>query len=206
MTDAAFWNSIARKYSKSKIGDVPAYEQTLARVRQHLGQDDRVIELGCGTGTTALKLADGVSSYTGTDLSAEMIAIAGEKLALEGIDGLDFAVSDADASAFEDGSFDAVLGFNIYHLVPDPDAAFRRAHALLKPGGLFISKTPCLARRWYLKPVISVLRLVGKAPRIVHMLGVDDYDRRIKAAGFEIVETGLYPPKVPSRFVVARRT
>ncbi len=206
MTDAAFWDSIARKYAKSKISDVPAYEQTLDRVRQYLSREDRVLELGCGTGTTALKLANGVAEYIGTDVSPEMIAIAEEKRAAAPVDGLNLEVSDERASQFDNGTFDAVLGFNIFHLVPDPDAAFRRVHALLKPGGLFISKTPCLGKRWYLKPVIGAMQLVDKAPKTVHLIRVDDYDGIIAKAGFETVETGLYPPKVPSRFVVARKT
>ena len=51
-TDVAFWDKIAPKYSKSPISNVPAYEETLARVRTYLGADSRVLELGCGVGVT----------------------------------------------------------------------------------------------------------------------------------------------------------
>ncbi len=203
--DTAFWDSIARKYATQPIADTSAYETTLNRVRQHLGAEDTVLELGCGTGSTALLLADGVARYTGTDVSPEMIAIANEKRAAEPITGLDFVTADSSAEAFDAGAFDAVLAFNLYHLVARPNRAMARVHSLLKPGGIFISKTPCLAKRWYLRPVIFAMHLVGKAPRTVHMFGVEEYDAMIRRAGFEIVETGLYPPKTPSRFVVARK-
>jgi len=74
----------------------------------------------------------------------------------------------------------------------------------LKPGGLFISKTPCIGGKWYFRPIIGAMQLIGKAPYLRY-LKVDEYDALIRAAGFEIVETGLYPPTAPSRFVVARK-
>ena len=51
----------APKYAKSPIKDVPAYEYTLGRTRSYLKPTDAVLELGCGTGGTALKLADAVA-------------------------------------------------------------------------------------------------------------------------------------------------
>lgn len=204
-TDIHFWNSIARKYATQPISDMSAYEATLERVSQHLGADDSVLELGCGTGSTALRLADGVARYTGTDLSSEMVAIANEKRSETPIEGLGFETSDAMGSQFDRASFDAVLAFNLYHLVDQPNRSMARVYDMLKPGGLFISKTPCLAKRWYLRPVIGAMKLFGKAPRTVHMFSVDAYDELVRSAGFEIVETGLYPPKTPSRFVVARK-
>ncbi|MGI9391799.1 MAG: class I SAM-dependent methyltransferase [Boseongicola sp.] len=204
MTDAHFWDKIARKYSRRPISNISAYEKTLERVRSHLGANDKVVELGCGTGSTGLLLANCVSSYLGTDVSPEMIEIANEKLAETPIDRLNFAVTDAHALDLDDESFDAVLGFNLYHLVPDLDGALKRARDLLKPGGLFITKTPCIGGKWYFRPVIGVMQLIGKAPYLRY-LKVDEYDALIRATGFEIIETGLYPPSAPSRFVVARK-
>lgn len=204
MTDAHFWDKIARKYSLRPISNVSAYEKTLERVRSHLGADDNVVELGCGTGSTGLLLGNCVGEYLGTDISPEMIKIAREKLADTPIDGLSFAVTDAHALDLGEAEFDAVLGFNLYHLVPDLEDALARANALLKPGGLFISKTPCIGGKWYFRPIIGVMQLIGKAPYLRY-LKVDEYDALIRAAGFEIVETGLYPPTSPSRFVVARK-
>ena len=204
MTDTNFWDRAARKYSKSPISNMDAYEKTLERVRTHLKTTDKALELGCGTGSTALLLAPSVGDYTAADISPAMIEIANEKLKADPQDGLSFIVSDAQASSQEPASFDVVLGFNLYHLVRRRDDAMRRARDLLKPGGLFITKTPCLGKKWYLRPVISVMQLFGRAP-FVEFLNIDAYDAMIKNAGFEIIETGLYPPSAPSRFVVARR-
>ena len=78
-SDARFWDRTSRKYAKAAISDQAGYERTLERTRALLGPDDRVLELGCGTGTTALRLAGDVQSYCATDISAEMIAIAEKK-------------------------------------------------------------------------------------------------------------------------------
>ena len=55
--DVRFWDRIARKYAASPIKDIAGYERTIARIAQLLGPTQSVLEIGCGTGTTALKLA-----------------------------------------------------------------------------------------------------------------------------------------------------
>jgi len=143
-SDAYFWDRAARKYAKSKIADPGGYERTLERTRTLLKPDDRVLELGCGTGTTALRLAATVRSYLGTDISAEMIAIADEKHAASNIPGLTFRRATADTLSAQDTQFDAILAFNYLHLVRNLTDTLRRIHDMLASGGLFISKTPCV--------------------------------------------------------------
>ena len=109
-SDRKFWNKIARKYATSKIGDMASYEYTLARTQSHLLQTDHVLELGCGTGSTALVLAPCVGAYLGTDLSDEMIAIAREKNAHDGVAHLRFDTFDLGTHQM-DQQFDAILAF-----------------------------------------------------------------------------------------------
>lgn len=77
--DAHFWDRAARKYAADPIADMAGYERTLERTRQHLKGSDTVFEFGCGTGTTALRLAGSVERIVATDISGEMITIAREK-------------------------------------------------------------------------------------------------------------------------------
>ena len=81
-----------------------------------------------------------------TDISSEMIAIVREKVSAECCANIAFEVARADAADWPDGTFDVVLGFNVLHLVAVRDAVLQNVCRLLKPGGLFISKTPCLAQ------------------------------------------------------------
>ncbi|MBT8460245.1 MAG: class I SAM-dependent methyltransferase [Boseongicola sp.] len=204
MTDPRFWNKIARGYAKRPISNVPAYEQTLDHVRKHLRPDHRAIEVGCGTGSTAIQLAPAVAHYTGTDFSSEMVKIAQEKIDKASVQGLNFLVAGEALEGIADESLDVVLGFNLYHLVRDLEAALAAAHRVLKPGGLFITKTPCVAGMWYLRPVIKVMQLVGKAPYL-NFLTPGSYDAAITSAGFDIEETAFYAARSSNRFVLARK-
>lgn len=208
-TAAAFWDRVAPAYARRPVSNPDAYEETLRRTRSHLSADDRVLEIGCGTASTAIRLAESVANYTATDVSAGMIGIARDKLWSAPVPNLSVRVAAPGdgslAAALDGGACDAVLAFNLVHLLDDPGAALRELHGLLAPGGLFISKTPCLGGKLWLRPVIAALQLVGRAPR-VRYFRIREYDAMIRAAGFEIVETGLYPASSGSRFVVARKT
>lgn len=166
---ARFWNRVARKYAAAPIADMAGYEATLRRVGALLSPAQSVLEIGCGTGSTALRLAAGTRQWLGTDLSPEMIAIAREKLAAQPLPQLRFEVADIDAAGATGAGHDAVLAFNMLHLMPDLDGALRAILPSLKPGGLFISKTPCLAEMNPLVPrlFVPLARWLGKAPHVL---------------------------------------
>lgn len=198
----AFWNRIAEKYAADPISDMTTYEHTLARTASYLHSGDRVLEIGGGTGTTALKLAPRVGEYTGSDFSAEMVRIAQGKAQAEGADNLRFVVAAAE-DRFDADSLDAVLAFNLLHLVKDPGAVFRAAHHGLKPGGYFISKSFCFEGRWRaLWPIIRPMALIGRWPSVT-FFSARWLEREMEKAGFEIVERDYH--KFPLRFIVARK-
>lgn len=186
LDDAGFWNRVARKYARDPITDMPGYDRTIERTRELLAPTDHVLELGCGTGTTALRLAPSVASLVGTDISGEMIAIAREKA--KNCPKVRFAVAAAGAVPGEDGTFDAVLAFNLLHLVGDPAATLREAYRHLKPGGLLISKTPCLSEmNALIRLAVPAMRLVGLAPN-VSFFDAAALERMIEGAGFAVAE------------------
>lgn len=200
MTAMTFWDNIAPKYAKSKIKDLDNYHRSLERTRSYLKPTDRVLELGCGTGSTALLLAGDVAEYVGTDISGAMIDIARAKP--DAPEGLRFVQAEA-ADEVPGAPFDVVMGLNLYHLVEDLNGALRQAREMTAPGGLFITKTPCLGpKKWLFGPLIKVMQLFGKAP-FLHFLHGRTLERKIEAAGFEIIETGNYP--AISRYIVARK-
>lgn len=166
---ARFWDRIARKYAADPIADLPGYEATLRRVQGLLSAEMNVLEIGCGTGSTALRLAPCTRRLLATDVSANMIAIAREKLAAQPLPQLTFAVADADAPAVSPGAVDAVLALNLLHLVGDLDAALGSVVQALRPGGLLISKTACIAEMNPLIPwlAIPLMRAIGKAPQVL---------------------------------------
>jgi ubiquinone/menaquinone biosynthesis C-methylase UbiE len=205
--DARFWDRIARKYAADPIADMAGYERTLERTRHYLRSDHIVLEFGCGTGTTALKLASAVERLVATDVSSEMIAIAREKAEAEGHLNAAFEVATPDAAPWPDATFDVALGFNVLHLVAAREAALRGVHRLLKPGGLFISKTPCLKEMNPLVRIaLPVMQLVGKAPYVA-LLSAEEIEREIAVAGFEIIERARHASRGRDArpFLVARK-
>jgi ubiquinone/menaquinone biosynthesis C-methylase UbiE len=207
-SDARFWDRTSRKYSAARISDQAGYERTLKRTRALLGPDDRVLELGCGTGTTALRLAGNVQSYCATDFSAEMIAIAEGKRPAGPAPSPVFRTATAEALAPEDEQFDAILAFNYLHLVRDVPGTLRRIHALLAAEGVFISKTPCLGD---MNPLIRLallpaMRAIGKAP-YVSVFRAAELGQSICAAGFDISATESHASKGKDTrpYIVARK-
>lgn len=211
--DAVFWNKVSRKYAASKIADMDAYNRTLARTGEYLSANDSVVELGCGTGTTALQLADRVGQYLATDISSGMVEIANEKLVKSPLKNLEFEVATSQSILVPEDGFDRVLAFNYLHLVPDIREALSDIHGMLKPGGLFISKTPCLMEMnpFFARPLIAaaipVMKLFGKAPSKVTRLNGDKLQAMIQFAGFEIVAVERHKKQGRdiSPFFVARK-
>jgi SAM-dependent methyltransferase len=205
---ARFWDKAARKYAASTIADLPGYEHTLQRVRERLQPTDRVLELGCGTATTALRLAPATAHYTAADLSPAMVDIARQKLVGAPPDVhhmLRLVVADADAqlpaparlaqsggactlsTSDGDAGWDVVLAFNLLHLVPDLDHTLAQVLRHLRPGGLFISKTPCIAHLNPLVPHVALplMRLLRLAPP-VQVLTKDQLLSTIERSGLTI--------------------
>ncbi len=207
-TAAEFWDKVAPKYAESPISDMEAYTYTLDRTRRYLAPNDTVLEVGCGTGSTALLLADGVEHITASDVSPNMIAVGVEKAREQGVSNIDFVTADLFDSVLDRGAYDAVLAHNMLHLLEDIPAAVRRIGGLLKPGGIFISKTVCRPgpgaplKFRLMRVILPLMQMVGKAPS-VNFMEIEDLEDCIASAGFAILESGNHPP--PSRYIVARK-
>lgn len=205
--DARFWDRIACKYAAGPIADMAGYERTLERTRHYLRSGDTVFEFGCGTGTTALRLAPFLARIVATDISPGMIAIAREKAEADGCANVDFEAATPDTPSWPNGTFDAALSFNVLHLVDEREAALQAVHRLLKPEGVFISKTPCLKEmNPFVRIAVRMMQLFGKAP-YVSFLDANELEREITAAGFEIIERARHASRGRDvrPFLVARK-
>jgi SAM-dependent methyltransferase len=204
---ARFWDKLARKYAADPIADMAGYEATLARTQALLAPTHRVLEIGCGTGTTALRLAPFTAQLVATDVSAAMITIAREKLAAAPQQNLDFQVADADAPVLGRAGYDVVLAFNVLHLVADLDATLTSAVRALAPGGLLLSKTPCIGdMNPLIRLALPVMRLVGKAPHVLSFRA-PALEAALVRHGLEIVAVEHHGTKGKDTrpFIVARK-
>jgi len=199
-----FWDKMAARYAARPVGDQASYEVKLTKTRAYLTPDSRVLEIGCGTGSTAIVHAPHVASYLATDFSGEMIAIARAKAEAAGIGNLTFAQRSAGQIDPAEGPFDVVMGHSILHLLPDWQAVSRRAFDLLTPGGVFITSTACIREITPLiRPLLAVGQWLGKVP-VLAVFSKAQLEQGLRDAGFQLAEIWQPRPKA-AVFIVARR-
>jgi trans-aconitate methyltransferase len=120
---------------------------------------EKILDLGCGTGTLSAQIARQGALVTGVDSSANMIEAAREKYA-----DLSFAVADGQALAYE-AEFDAVFSNAALHWMPRAGDVVRGVARALRPGGRFVAEfgaagnvatvtkaVSALLREWQINP------------------------------------------------------
>jgi len=203
--DAVFWDRIAERYSRDPVADEAAYQKKLEVTRGYLRPDMEVLEIGCGTGSTAILHAPHVTHIQAIDISSKMIEIARRKVDADNIENLTFQQSTVDGFSAPDGCYNAVLALSVLHLLEDRNAAIAKVHRLLKPGGIFVSSTVCLGDSMlrFLKPIASIGKLFGLLP-LVKAFTPQELADSITDAGFEI-DHQWQPGKGKAVFIVARK-
>lgn len=202
---AFFTNLTAKSYAKSSMADPVSYEKKLELTRKYFSLESEVLEIGAGTGSTAILHAPYVKQIEGIDYASKMVDIANQKVSNEGLTNVSFRVGDVDKLTARDKQYDVVMGMNIIHLLKDQAAALKNIHALLKPGGYFISSTVCtLTIPWHFKLLI----FVGCGLRIlppINVMSEEDLKNNIESAGFKIVEKWNHGKKFNVVFLVAQK-
>ncbi len=203
---AKFWNRIADKYSRQAISNQKAYEIKLDLTREYFTPESKVLEFGCGTGSTAILHAPYVKHIDAIDVSDEMIRIARAKLKPEGIDNVSFDIADMDTFRPMAGTYDVALGLNILHLLDDRMAAMQQVYKTLKPGGYFVSSTVCLREKLLfrlMEPLFPVMNTLGQWPRVRRFTAKRLQDD-IESLGFKTVHY-WQPGNGPVAFIVAQK-
>lgn len=129
----------------------------------------RVADLGCGTGTLALLLAEEGHRVDGVDFSPEMVSRAVAKTGGEP----DVAILEGDAFSppLPPTTYDVVLTRHVLWALPDPVEALRRWVALLRPGGrlVLVEGSWTTGAGLHASEVADAAREVGREPT-VHVL------------------------------------
>lgn len=106
-----------------------------------LTANDRLLDVGCGTGAASRRAATIAGSVVGVDLSTEMLHNA--TLLAGDLDDVTFMRADAEALPFADASFTAVLCSNSLHHYPNPARGLAEMARVLEPGGRLVVGDPC---------------------------------------------------------------
>mgnify|MGYP001828650478 CR=1 FL=1 len=202
--EKTFWNKRADKYSQRPVTDEAAYQKKLDVTREYFRPDMEVLEIGCGTGSTAIAHAPYVGRIRATDLSTRMVEIAKEKAQAAGIENVTFEAVAVDALDVPRGSIDVVMAHSILHLLEDKDRAIAEIHQMLKPGGVLVSNTACIGDMMLpLKLVIPLGRLLRVFP-LVKIFSVAELKDSLQNGGFEI-DYEWQPKKSAAAFIICRK-
>ena len=128
-----FWEKLADVYDQDALTAGVAYPAILQKVDEALNPSDILLDVGSGTGTMDAHVAPLVQHLTCSDVSAEMLGQAQDRLV--GFDNIDYRIEDAKSLSFDDCTFDAVLCCNMLHQMPDPELALGEMLRVLRPGG-----------------------------------------------------------------------
>jgi 2-polyprenyl-3-methyl-5-hydroxy-6-metoxy-1,4-benzoquinol methylase len=175
-------------------------------LKKYLRTGDRVLDFGCGTGTTAIHCAGRVKEVCGIDYASGMIDVAKRKAAESGIENAGFMQATIFDGRLETGSFDVVLAWGILHLVDDRPDVIRRIRELLKPGGLLVSATECMAeKKSSIASLLSFLMKIGIFPIPLKFFTVAELEDSVTGAGLRIVGMEILADNPVSCFIAAEK-
>ncbi len=128
---------------------------------QHMGDvaDKYLLDLGCGAGENSVYFAKKGARCVAADYSQGMVDVALQLAKSNGVE-IEGRTVNAMAMDFPDRTFDLVYASNLLHHLPEPEAALREMHRVLKPGG-----KACFWDPLKHNPVINVYRRMATSVR-----------------------------------------
>jgi SAM-dependent methyltransferase len=138
MAQRTFWNSEATRRwvtEQARIDRLMAGVTDAALAAAAPKRGERVLDVGCGTGTTVLRLAEGVGPsgrVLGVDISEQQLALARRRVVAANANQAQLILDDAATHHFAPETFD--LGFSRFGVMffADPVAAFRNIRGAMK--------------------------------------------------------------------------
>lgn len=147
----------------------------------------RVADLGSGTGTLSVLLADAGFAVDGVDFSSGMIERARSKAVRHA--HVRFVVADVAEPPLDLASYDAVLCRHVLWALPDPGAALERWIALLKPTGRLV----LVEGHWHTgagltaAETMALVREAGRAPELYPLRDARYWGRVIDDERYAVV-------------------
>ncbi len=148
-----------------------------------LSPDDRVLDVGCGTGFATEGLLREVETVHGLDQSPHQLAKAYPKFGKRG--PVRFHLGDAERLPFRDDTFDVVWSSGSIEYWPDPVATLRELRRVARPGGQVLVVGPT-------EPSEPIRRRLANAMMLFYT--EEEADEMFAAAGFDDVHHRLMGP------------
>jgi SAM-dependent methyltransferase len=152
---------------------------------------ERVLDLGCGAGHTALAFAPRVAEVVALDLTPAMLEQT-ESLARErALENVRTELGNAAALPFDDDSFDVVTSRLSAHHYTDPAAAVREAARVLAPGGIFLLSDTIAPEDPAEDSFLNAFELL-RDPSHVRDHRLSDWERMFRDAGLAPSQLGSF--------------
>ncbi|KPI19082.1 Methyltransferase type 11 [Actinobacteria bacterium OK074] len=148
----------------------------------------RLIDVGCGIGTPALRVASRTGAeVVGITVSGKQVERATKSAEAEGLTGqVRFELADAMHMPFPDGSFDSAYALeSIIHM--DRETALREIARVIRPGGRIVL-TDVYDRIPAPEGQPSLMHFLAQAWMMSPLIGRDDYPALAEATGLRLVE------------------
>ncbi len=129
-------------------------------LRMGLLEGGRVLDVGCGSGRFAVKLARAAPDVdvVALDLSRPMLQLAERNALQAGVTNLRFVRGDAEELPFADGEFRLVVSYHMLHHLPEPVPMLREMWRVTRPGGtVFVRDLARPPLRGFVALLVSVL-------------------------------------------------
>ena len=165
MSSAQFWGrlwgAMPRDWAVVEDAQMPTYETAIEHLG--IGDDQLVLDLGCGTGAFLRAAADRGAQVAGLDAAEGLLAIARERVP-EAI----LLAGDMQDLPFDDDRFDVVTGFSSLFFADDMTRALSEARRVAKPGGTVLAQVFGRPERCSLevmkRAIMPLLGLEGDEP------------------------------------------
>jgi len=167
-----FWNSAATRAWADQYARMDRAVAALTKELLDLAAPqpgERVLDIGCGPGTTVLELAKHVGPgghVLGADVSEPSVARARERIGAAGLKHAEVIVADASVHPFPPNSFELTFSRFGIMFFSDPVAAFANVRRAMKPGGRLALAVfrPASEKLWPNAPLEAVRHLLPPIP------------------------------------------
>lgn len=136
------WEDAYKKGKEALPWDTGAAAPELVRYLESSAMPKQILEIGCGTGSNAIWMAERGASVLATEISPTAIEMAQKKLEHNKSLKLEFRLADIiESSPVKDGTIDFVFDRGVYHVMPDNNSRttfIARVAAALKEGGFWL--------------------------------------------------------------------
>jgi SAM-dependent methyltransferase len=186
------WDAVAPAYRDTVRKHFYHFAEEIIRLAE-LKSTDHVLDIACGPGTVALRVAPTVSKVEAIDFSPGMIAELNQLAKTEKLSNVTGQVMDASQLNFADASFDVAFCMFGFMFFPDRAKSFREIRRVLRPGGrALIATWGPIAERPMMKLGFDALAEAAPdlpAPSKGDLQTEADCQREMTEAGFSDVKT-----------------